>query len=272
MRIGSIAAAAALSCGAFALLGSASALAYPVTPFTINGMPSNGPVTAQFGVNVNAVQDPDGSVTLTVMSSPNNAAGNLITGVSGVMASSQPPLGFGGFNDPLPAGQTLQGNPYVPLGCDTTSSTFQCPGMSMAPGAQLQFVFTETDVNGPALGSIQSVDVQVNNGTFGACLKQDAIFDAHVADNCAPPKHTKITSAKIAGNKASFTFSAQNATGYRCELLQAATKKVMFNAPCNSGKKPYANGLPAGQYSFEVRGTNAAGYAKKPAVRVFMSH
>ncbi len=267
MKIGRIGVATALSCSVFGLLGGASALASQVPTLTINGKPSNGPVTGLFGVNTDEVADA-GGIALTIMSGNDNTAGNLITGISGVVASSNPPLGYAGFNDPLPAGQTLQGNPYVPVGCDVTSTSFQCSGMSITPGAQLQIDLTAI-YPGQPVGMVQSVDIQVNDGTFGACLKPDAIFDAHVADNCDPPKHTKITSAKIQGNKAFFTFKAQNASGYRSQLFQSASKKLMYSSACNSGKKPYSNALPAGKYAFEVRGTNGAGYAKKPAVKVF---
>jgi hypothetical protein len=43
----------------------------------------------------------------------------------------------------------------------------------------------------------------------------------------------------------------------------------MFDAPCDNGSKPYSHALPAGKYAFVVTGTNAAGYDKLPAVKVF---
>lgn len=267
MRVGRSAVTAGLSCAAFLLVGGASAWADSTPSITINGMPE-----AQSKIQVSVSYQPyqQAGGTLTISNSGSNGAGNTITGVSGVASPGQSPLGYATFNSPLPPGDTLQGVNYVPIGCNVPSDTsFQCSGLSVQPGDQQTIFVTTADPSQGTVSGFQSLDIQINNGKVGACPQQDAIFAAHVADNCNPPSNTKITSAKIQGNKAFFTFKAKGATGYRCTLVQAKSKKLMFNAPCNNGRKPYANGLPAGKYAFEVWGTNGAGYDKRPAVRVF---
>lgn len=267
MRVGRTAVAAGLSCAAFVLVGGASAWADSTPSITINGMSA-----AQSQIQVSASFQPyqQGGGTLTISNDGSNGAGNTITGVSGVVSAGQSPVGYVSFNSPLPDGDTLQGNPFVSIGCNVPSgTTFQCPSMDVPSGGQQTIYVTTAEPNQGTVSGFQSLDVQINNGKVGACPTADAIFIAHVADNCTPPSNTKITSAKIQGNKAFFTFKAKGATGYRCTLVQAKTKKLMFSAPCNNGRKPYANGLPAGKYAFEVTGTNGAGYDKRPAVRVF---
>lgn len=267
MRIGRTAVAAGLSCAAYLLLGGAAAWADSTPSITINGM-SEAQSQIQVSVSFQPYQQAGGN--LVISNSGSNGNGNTITGVSGVASPGQSPIGYASFSSPLPAGETFEGVNYVPIGCNVPSgTTFQCSSIEVPPGGQQTISVITADPTNGTLSTFQSIDVQINNGKVGACPQQDAIFAAHVADNCSPPSHTKITSAKIQGNKAFFTFKAQGATGYRCTLVQGKTKKVMFNAPCNSGRKPYANGLPAGKYAFEVTGTNGAGYDKHPVVRVF---
>jgi hypothetical protein len=255
--------ATVLSCGAFLLLGGAPAWATSIPSVTINGVPQ-----AQSKIQVTVGTNNQDS-RLAIFNTASNGSGNAITSVSGVLAPGGPPLGYATFNSPLPDGETLWGNDYISLSCTVNSgTTFQCSGLNVQPGDE-QTIFLVASNPSQSLSDFQSVDVEINNGTLGACPTNDAIFVAHAADNCSPPSHTKITSAKIEGDKAFFTFKAQNATGYRCELVQAKTKKLMFDAPCDSGSKPYSHSLPAGKYAFVVTGTNAAGYDKLPAVKVF---
>ena len=89
----------------------------------------------------------------------------------------------------------------------------------------------------------------------------------------APPSHTKIAKASISSGKhsAKFSFGAQAATGFQCELIAPAKKghkqpKPKFGA-CGSPKS-YAH-MKAGRYTFLVRGVNAAGVDPTPARKTF---
>jgi hypothetical protein len=89
----------------------------------------------------------------------------------------------------------------------------------------------------------------------------------------APPSHTKIAKASISSGKrsAKFSFSAQAATSFQCELILPVKKghkqaKPKFGA-CGSSKS-YTH-LKAGKYTFLVRGVNSAGVDSAPARKTF---
>jgi Bacterial Ig domain len=89
----------------------------------------------------------------------------------------------------------------------------------------------------------------------------------------ALPSHTKIAKASISSGKrsAKFSFSAQAATSFQCELILPAKKghkqpKPKFGA-CGSSKG-YTH-LNAGKYTFLVRGVNSAGVDPTPARKTF---
>ena len=89
----------------------------------------------------------------------------------------------------------------------------------------------------------------------------------------ARPSHTRISKAKInaAQRSASFSFSAQGASGYQCALLHAVAKDHKKGNPkfasCRSPQS-YKH-LRRGTYSFIVRGVNAAGADPHPASKTF---
>jgi dipeptidyl aminopeptidase/acylaminoacyl peptidase len=91
----------------------------------------------------------------------------------------------------------------------------------------------------------------------------------------APPRpaHSKITKAKVNADKhiARFSFSAQDAIGFQCELIPPTKKghkkrKATFGS-CRS-PKTYKH-LKAGKYRFLVRGVNSTGVDPTAARKTF---
>jgi len=86
-----------------------------------------------------------------------------------------------------------------------------------------------------------------------------------------PPANTAITEAKINKKKhqATFSFKASDATSFQCALINQPMKSKKPPKPhfvtCKS-PKTYKH-LNTGQYTFEVRGVNAAGADPRPAIK-----
>jgi hypothetical protein len=92
------------------------------------------------------------------------------------------------------------------------------------------------------------------------------------------PSKTTISSAKIKRKKriATFSFTADQATGFQCALVKPKKSKKKGKHP----KKPKVNfsdcssprtykRLKPGKYTFQVRGVNSAGSDPSPAIRKF---
>jgi len=91
---------------------------------------------------------------------------------------------------------------------------------------------------------------------------------AAASGSCQPPSKVKITSMHVNAAKgtASFTQTAQRATGFFCELLRDNQK--MFANSCGA-KKTYGHRLPAGSYGYEVWATSHAGSSAAFAIAGF---
>lgn len=157
-----------------------------------------------------------------------------------------------------------------------TGSSINCPGAcSKAFTAGTSVVLTATPANGSTF-----------SGWSGACSATSATCTVAMSSaedvtasfalghgTSSPPTGTTITHPKVNAKKhtASFSFTATGATSYVCELVPPAKKhhkqsKLSFG-PCKSPKS-YSN-LPAGKYTFMVKGVNSAGAAARAAAKRF---
>jgi hypothetical protein len=110
-------------------------------------------------------------------------------------------------------------------------------------------------------------------GTGACAVQMSSGRDVTASFSPAQPAHSKITKPTINAGKhtASFSFSAQGASGFQCELIPPTHKghkhpKVKFGS-CRSPKS-YKH-LKAGKYTFLVRGVNSSGIDPTPARHTF---
>jgi hypothetical protein len=260
--------AAMLSAFAIAA-GPASALSLP--PITINGAPP-GANSPQVNATLDS-QGPDGGggalYILTISFPASNPVGDEITTVSGTFNTAEANgHGFSqveeavGTADPGALFSVFANQaPCIPAGAPNRES-FSCPNLfgGFGPGAQQSYILdTNQNQNDPT--PLSGVNL-----TIAMC--GHAASDAVIADKCAPPGPTKITSAKIdqAAHTAAFHYVAKHAVHYECELLDS--KGVKYRASCGSTKK-YGNPLAPGKYIFLVWGVNNGGGTAKAAVKKF---
>jgi hypothetical protein len=250
---------------------AASASALPVPPITINGAaPSTNSPQVSATLDSQGGDGGGGALYILTVSFPSsNAVGDEITGVSGTFNTAEANgHGFSqveeavGNADPGALFSVFANQaPCIPPGAPNRQS-FTCPNFfgGFGPGAQQSYILdTNQNQNDPT--PLSGVNVTVTEcGQTGT--------DAVVADSCAPPGPTKLTSAKInqQARTASFKYVASHAMHYECELLY--NKILKYRASCGSSKK-YANPLAPGKYAFLVWGVNNGGGSANAALKKF---
>jgi hypothetical protein len=246
--------ASALPLPPLTINGAAPTANSPSVDATLNSQGGDGGGGAEYILTISFPSSNDVGDEITAVSgqfNPAEAAGHGIVSVDEEVGNADPGALFSVF---------AQGAPCFPAGGGHQS--FNCLNFfgGFGPGAQQSYVIdTNQNQNDPK--PLGGIDITVKMcGQTGT--------SAVIADNCAPPGPTKITTAKIDqhARTASFHYKANHATHYQCELVY--NKTVKYRAPCGSTKK-YANSLARGSYVFLVWGVNAGGGSVKAAAKKF---
>jgi hypothetical protein len=271
---GRVLSAAALSGLVLAAITAAPAAADPVGAVTINGAPARQCGSA--GGNVPSADYCVGSAPLVTIILPSTLGETNGYSYSFGVKNDETG-GFDAITEIDAVGHTGFGPAYNDgdlgnVDCMPDSGlAIKCPVSLPAQDGRAAGIVYGLGGRSNYTGGLQSVNVVFNyGGAISACAGPagpgGAASQARVADACTPPSHTKITQAKIKGDTASFRFTAQHASSFRCELLR--NRRVLFSHACRS-PKPYASALPRGQYVFVVTGVNRAGLDRNPAKKKF---
>jgi hypothetical protein len=249
-----VAPAWALPLPALTINGAAATANSPTVDATLDSQGGDGGGGAEYILTISFPSSNDVGDEITAVSgqfNPAEAGGHGIISVDEEVGNADPGALFSVF---------AQGAPCFPAGGGHQS--FSCLNFfgGFGPGVQQSYVI-DTNQNQDDPKPLGGVDITVKMcGQTGT--------SAVVADNCAPPRPTKITKTKIDqhARTASFHYKANRATHYQCELVD--NKRVKYRASCGSTKN-YATPLARGSYVFVVWGVNAGGGSAKAAAEKF---